>query len=136
VEGNPTSAIFISAILAAGRVHGQRIYFGPTEKSAEAVILNLNIPSFLIGPATNTFNVSLKIYDFKRQLWGAQVTNPALGSSHKNQLQVNGTSTFFTKAQKGDEVTILDGVNAGQIAHISPIANAGASNEHGPSTRH
>jgi hypothetical protein len=127
--GTPPRAMYVSEILGEGRPHGSRAYLGPTEKVAENLLLNLTILNSITDPATNTFNVTLKLYNFKRQLWGAQVTNAALGSSHKNEVQVNGSNTAFAKAQAGDEVTILDGVNAGQIAHIESINNGGTSTE-------
>ncbi len=125
----PTSAQFVSEVLGIGRPHYQRTYFGPTEKAPLAAILNLGILNSSTDPATQTFNVAMKVYDFKRQLWGKAVTNAALGTSHKNQLQVDGSSSSNTDAQVGDEVTILNGVNAGQIAHITLIANAGTNTE-------
>ncbi|HKQ06119.1 MAG TPA: hypothetical protein VJ464_13370 [Blastocatellia bacterium] len=100
---------------------------GSTQKIAEAVVLNLDLNSGVIDPATLTFNVSVKIYNFKRQLWGRQLTNATAGAA--NQIRVDGTSTSYYKAQVGDEVTVLEGANAGQIRHISSIANPGASNE-------
>jgi hypothetical protein len=123
----PTQAMCVSEVLGVGRLHYQRIFFGPTEKIAEAVVLNLGILNSITDPATETFNVALKIYNFKRQLWGKSSTNASL-SNHAT-LQVDGTSSANSKAQVGDEVTILEGVNAGKIAHIIAIANPGASNE-------
>ena len=127
--GTPPRAIYVSEVLGEGRPHGSRTYLGPTEKVAENLLLNLSILNSITDPATKTFNVALKLYNFKRQLWGAQVTNAALGSSHKNQVRVNGSNTAFSIAETGDEVTILDGVNAGQIAHIETITSGGTSTE-------
>jgi len=124
----PTKAQWISEEIGLGRIHYQRVFFGPTSKTAEAVILNLGVLNSITDPATLNFNVSLKIYNFKRQLWGHAVTNASL-SSHNNQVQIDGTSASNYDAQVGDEVTILTGINAGGIAHITAIANDGMSNE-------
>jgi hypothetical protein len=123
----PTRAQLVSEPLGIGRPHYQRVYFGPTEKIAEALILNIGILNSITDPATDTFNVTLKIYNFKRQLWGTQITTASI--SGNNKVQVDGTNTAFSKGVVGDEVTVLDGTNAGQIAHIGSIANAGLSNE-------
>jgi hypothetical protein len=122
-----TRAMWVSEPLGIGRVHYQRVFFGPTDKVAEAVVLNLGILNSITDPATNTFNVALKLYDFKRQLWGKQMTNASITGN--NKLQVDGTSSSYSKAQAGDEVTVLNGTNAGQIAHIASIANAGTNTE-------
>jgi hypothetical protein len=122
-----TRAVYVSEVLGIGRPHYQRVFFGPTDKSAEAVVLNLGVLNSITDPATETFNVALKIYDFKRQLWGKSQTNASITGD--NKLQVDGSSSSNYKAQAGDEVTVLDGLNAGQIAHISSIANPGTNTE-------
>ena len=125
----PASAVLVTEELGLGHVRYTRGgLFGPTDKSAEALILNLAPHNATTDPATLTFNVALKLYNFKRQLWGHAVTNASL-SSNKNKLQIDGTSAANYDAQVGDEVTILEGVNAGAIAHITAIANDGLSNE-------
>lgn len=100
---------------------------GPTQKTAEAVVLNLGLNSATIDPTTLTFNVAVKIYNFKRQLWGRCVTNATAAAG--NKIRVDGTSASNYEAHAGDEVTVLEGNNAGQIAHITSIANSGLSNE-------
>ncbi len=122
-----SSAIHVSEVLGMGRPHYQRVYFGPTEKVPEAVILNLSVLDAATDPQTLTFNCALKIYDFKRPLWGRQITNAA--ASAGNKIRVDGTDATYTKAHVGDEVTVLEGANAGLIAHISSIANAGTNTE-------
>jgi hypothetical protein len=123
----PKSATFVSEVIGIGRPHFQRSYFGPTKKVPEAVILNLGILNSLTDPVSETFTVSLKIYDFKRQLWGKQVTNNVSGAG--NQIRVDGTNASFSIGQVGDEVTVLQGVNAGQIGHIQSITNQGTNAE-------
>jgi hypothetical protein len=123
----PTSALWISEEIGIGRPHYQRTFFGPTDKVAEAVIINLGLLNSITDPATTTFNIALKLYDFKRQLWGAQVTTAQLGAN--NQIRVDGTNTAYSTARVGDEVTILNGLNAGSVAHITSIANGGTNTE-------
>ena len=123
----PITAQFVSEALGIGHPHYQRVYFGPTDKLAEAVVLNLGILNSLTDPVTQTFNVALKIYNFKRQLWGKSQTNAQL--TNKNQLRVDGTNTAHVVAQVGDEVTVLCGENGGLIAHITAIANQGTTTE-------
>lgn len=100
---------------------------GPNQKTAEAVVLNIGLNSGIVDPTTLTFNVAVKIYNFKRQLWGKNVTNATAAAADK--IRVDGTSTSNYKAQVGDEITVLAGPNAGQIRHILSIANNAASNE-------
>jgi hypothetical protein len=73
-----------------------------------------------------TFNVAVKLYAFDRALWGYAATN-ATGTT--TTIRVDGTSSTNYDAQPGDEVTILEGTNAGAIRHITVIANNGATNE-------
>jgi hypothetical protein len=98
-----------------------------TEKIAEAAILNLALSSMKTGVQAITFDVSLKIYNFGRALHGRNVTSGLAASA--SVLPVDGTNTGFWRARVGDEVTILQGANAGQIRHIQSIANEGLSNE-------
>lgn len=112
---------------ATAQYYSEEIGDGVTNKAAEGVVLNIGVQPGAVDPVTLTFNVSLKIYNFKRKLWGTQQTNATAAAA--NQIRVDGTSTSYTKAQVGDEVTVLEGPNAGEIAHISSIANSGASNE-------
>ena len=102
------------------------ILFRAHRQSREAVILNL-ASSARSPPCHRDLHCALKIYDFKRQLWGRQLTNDA--SAAGNLIRVDGTNIAFSKAQVGDEVTVLDGVNAGLVAHITSIANGGRTPE-------
>lgn len=72
-----------------------------------------------------TFNVTAKIYNFKRPLWASSQTNNA--SVTANVLRVNGVG--YTAAQVGDEVTVLEGVNAGLVRHITSISGKGTTGE-------
>ncbi|HKF48321.1 MAG TPA: hypothetical protein VKB38_13245 [Terracidiphilus sp.] len=123
----PTTAQFTSEELGLGRIKYQRVFFGPTDKTLEGIVLNLSILNSTTEHPTLSFNVSVKAYNFKRQLWGHAVTSAQL--TNHNQVQVDWTVTGTAKAQVGDEVTILEGSNAGFIAHITAIANQGLTNE-------
>jgi len=123
----PSTAMFVSEELGLGRIKYQRLYFGPTDKTVEAVVLNLGILNSITDAPAISFNVSLKIYNFKRQLWGHITTSNA--STAYNQLVVDATASGAYDAQVGDEVTILEGNNAGFVAHITAIANEGLSHE-------
>jgi hypothetical protein len=94
------------------------------DKIAEAVKLNLGIKTPTTAVANLTFNVTVKLYNFRRMLWVRAQTNAA--STVENKLKINGT---IFRAQVGDEVTVLTGANAGQIRHITAIANQGTSTE-------
>jgi hypothetical protein len=96
------------------------------KKNAEGLKLSIGISSRIAESApVITFNVTAKIYNFKRPLWGDAQTNAA--SSTADVLKINGS--VFSGAQVGDEVTIVEGVNAGQIRHIASIANPGTNTE-------
>lgn len=128
---NALSKSYIATLSASGSSVAQfvseELGVGSNQKSAEAVILNLGLSSERVAPTTLTFNVAIKIYSFKRQLWGRQQTNATAGAA--NQIRVDGTNANLYNAQIGDEVTVLEGSNAGQVRHITAIANDGASNE-------
>lgn len=112
----PASAHYITEIL------GQ----GSNKKTAQGVKYDFGISSRIAETApVLTFNASVKIYNFKRPLWAQAQTNGA--SATAITVRVNGS--VFTGAQAGDEITILDGVNAGQIRHIASIASGGTSSE-------
>lgn len=127
VEQPPTTAQIVSEEVGLGRIKYQRVFFGPTDKTLEAIVLNLSLLNSATVNPTVTFTVALKAYNFKRQLWGSAVTNATPSSN--NELIIDGTDTTNYSAQTGDEVTILNGKNAGFIAHITAIANQGATNE-------
>jgi hypothetical protein len=117
LNSKPTSAYFISE-----RLGNQ----SPNKKEAEGVKVNMGINSRVIESAPDiTFTLTAKLFNFKRPLWGYAQTNNA--SAAKNTLKIDGT--IFSGAQVGDEVTIAEGINAGQISHITSIANPGLSNE-------
>jgi hypothetical protein len=115
--GSGTAATFIPEI------------FGDSaeEKAAEAVVLNLGVNTVQSFPLPLTFNVAVKVYTFTRQLWGINLTNAV--SVAGNQLRIDGRGSSQTHAQIGDEITILEGLNAGLVAHVNDITNTGLVNE-------
>lgn len=111
---------------------------GNTIKVGEAVLLNLNphhkpidvfaTPVFQ-GVANPNIEIAVKLYDFKRILFRTGITNST--STILNQLRVDGSlrSAISGQVEVGDEVTILQGANAGEIRHITSITNRGTVNE-------
>ncbi|HSY52456.1 MAG TPA: hypothetical protein VLC46_26885 [Thermoanaerobaculia bacterium] len=98
----------------------------PEEKVASAVILNLGLGTVLSSVQNLSFNIAVKLYNFKRPLWGVNVTN---ATDLVTTLRVDGTNASLTRPQIGDEVTILEGLNAGLSRHVTAIAFQGALNE-------
>jgi hypothetical protein len=120
INTNPSSAVHISEQL------GQ----SGNEKVAEGVKWSLGISSHQTLTPAITFDISVKIANARRNLFGWGLTNAMSGSA--NLLQVDGSlssGSGINKAQLGDEVTILEGINAGQVRHISNIANQGTNTE-------
>jgi hypothetical protein len=105
-----------------------RVGAGTNNKIAEGVKLDISAnPRFSALNSSAGYTVALKIYNFKRQLWGYGVTNAA--STSANQLKIDGTATGYNNAQIGDEITMLSGANAGLVRHITSISGAGTSSE-------
>jgi hypothetical protein len=98
-----------------------------TKKIAEGAKVELASNNQLQSPGTLNFDISVKVYDFTRPLWTFG-TQTGAGAA-LNQLTVNGTLAGQNDAQIGDEVTILTGLNAGQIRHITDISGQNTSSE-------
>ncbi|HYK01304.1 MAG TPA: hypothetical protein VE974_06080 [Thermoanaerobaculia bacterium] len=98
-----------------------------TTKQSEAVILSMGVTTVQTFPQVLTFNIAVKVYDYDRQLWGLNLTNDV--SAAGDQLRIDGRGNNSTHAQLGDEITILEGLNAGLVAHVTAIANQGLINE-------
>lgn len=73
------------------------------------------------------FDIAVKIYNFRRQLWGYAQSNGTAPATDK--IAINGTGAGFGNAMVGDEVTILSGVNAGEVRHITAITSQNTSSE-------
>lgn len=101
---------------------------GNNPKYAEALIASVRFsPISSVRYSAHTWTVTAKIYDFKRQLYGFGLTNGASASA--NQIKNSGNIAQYQGAAEGDEVTVLNGANAGEIRHITAIANAGTNTE-------
>ena len=94
------------------------------DKIAEAVRLRLTIDSDETDNPDVTFKVALKIATMRRSIWGIGQTNAVSATAITLKVNQSGSSNA---CRVGDEVTVLDGVNAGQIRHIASIAGAGTS---------
>lgn len=129
-EDTKTGAKYISSISDGSGTRGmfisEPIGQGTTEMAAEAIILNVGPYLGRRNSALFTFDVSVKLYDFKRAIWGIESTTALAGAA--NLLRVNG-STPNVDAQVGDEVTVLEGPNAGEVRQIASIASEGTANE-------
>jgi hypothetical protein len=71
--------------------------------------------------------ISVKIYNFRRQLWAWAVTSGTAAAA--DQLPVSGNLQSFNNAAVGDEVTILSGTNAGEVRHIASISGRNTVSE-------
>lgn len=104
----------------------------PGKKAAASISLEL-APSLLAQSLFQntaeiaTADVSVKIYNFRRQLWAYGYTNAEAPAT--NKLAVSGTVVSFNNAKVGDEVTVLSGLNAGQIRHITAITGRNTTSE-------
>lgn len=115
-------AIYISPVLGVGE----------TQKTAEGFQMNINFEPSIVSAFTipdPILKITVKIANFRRQLFRAISTNAVSGAL--NQLRVEGLSRSAKAGQIeiGDEVIILEGLNAGEVRHIVGIANRGAINE-------
>jgi hypothetical protein len=119
-----------SLVLSGGQIahhYTEILASSATEKSAVGIVLNLGLGTVLSSVQNLTANIAVKLYNFRRPLWGVNVTNAQLVDL--NKIQVNGTNAALTRPAIGDEVTFLEGVNAGLTRHVTNIANSGALNE-------
>ena len=97
-------------------------------KEPEGIILDL-------GYALQNFNVwanpditfTIKIYNFKRPLFCQCITNRL--SPQLDEVAVDATNPDTNQAYVGDEITILEGSNGGEIRHITRISSTGLSDE-------
>jgi hypothetical protein len=100
---------------------------GNNRKTSEGAKLNLGISPQLRFSFPISFNASVKVYNFKRPLW--TYAQQKILSVDLNKITVDGTASGYNEAQVGDEVTVMEGTNAGQTAHITSIAGQGTSTE-------
>lgn len=111
-ESAPSRAYVITNPLAA---NGDK-------KHATGVKLDM---AMLEGGETITAEITVKIASLNRRLWGIQKAKVA-GSS-TSQITVNGT--LFGDVRAGDEITVMEGVNASLMRHIASISGQGTATE-------
>jgi hypothetical protein len=114
---NPAQALLISPQLGTQSLN---------EKVAEGVKLTFGLNTKQTETADMTFDVSVKIANMRKNLWGYVQT--AAISASTITLKVDATAWSY-KASVGDEVIMLDGTNAGSVRHIANITNAGLATE-------
>jgi hypothetical protein len=121
-------ALFNNASPTIATLISPRLGKGANKKVAEGVQVDISaVPKVFSLNSAGSFDVSLKIYNFKRQLWGYGLTNGI--SADEDELRVNGTLSGYNNARIGDEVTVLSGANAGQVRHITDITGQNTSSE-------
>jgi len=100
----------------------------PYKKTAEGIFINLHFARDEYDTYTNpNWAIDVKLYNFRRQLWGWGQTKTA--STSKDELTVDATVSGYNVAEIGDEITILEGLNAGEIRHIASMTGAGTATE-------
>jgi hypothetical protein len=105
---------------------------GDTKKVGEAVIISLNpnySPQYAFATPDPNYKLTLKVYEFNRRLFNYATTNAV--STSLNKLKINGSSrsALSYQVEIGDEVTILDGINASSIKHITAFTGKGTASE-------
>lgn len=117
-ENIPRKSFYITAPLGVGG----------TKKTAEGLIFSL---AFDTVASTHTptpdWKITAKIFDFKKQLWNFSRTS--LASTAANKLLINGSSPNFSCADVGDEVTVVEGVNANETRQVIAVENKGTISE-------
>lgn len=111
-ETTPSSAYVITnPLLATGDA-----------KNATGVKLDM---AALEGGESITADVTVKVAALNRRLWGYQKAK--IAGSQTDQITVNGT--LLGDVSVGDEITIMEGANAGLTRHVSSITGTGTSTE-------
>ncbi len=101
---------------------------GNNKKTAEGLIIDFSFKG--IGDsvfATPNWTIKAKLYNFNRKLWDFAEVN--LAGTAKDKIQVDGSITSRTHTQVGDEITVLQGINAGETKHIISIADIRTNTE-------
>lgn len=99
-----------------------------SKKKAEAIIVDFDFAMMEFKVfADPDWKITLKLYDFSRQLWGYALTKVA--GSVTTQVTVDGTIPTYNVAEVGDELTISQGLNAGSVRHITVVDSAGSDTE-------
>jgi len=119
ISGSANSSIYVSGVIGAQ---------SPVEKKPDKVILNLSHALHDFNAYSDPeWHLYIKLYNFRRPLWGYGIAK--VGGALTTQITVNATLAGYNKAEKGDEITFLEGTNAGLIRHINSISAAGTATE-------
>jgi hypothetical protein len=97
------------------------------EKTAEVVKLELGVDPADRNRTLLSYTASVKVANFKRQLWGFATQKTT--ATDFTSITVDGTINGHNDAEIGDEVTFLEGANAGVVAHITNITGRDSSTE-------
>ena len=98
------------------------------KKRAEGLILSMNFALQDYNAYANPdWKITAKLYNFKRPLWAYGVASST--SSSAIDIPVDGTVAGYNNAEVGDEITVLEGLNAGSIRHIAKIIRKDQANE-------
>ena len=102
---------------------------GSSNKIAEGIKLSLGINSKNYSrPNEMDFTVRVKIASMNKQLHGYGQKTGA--GTDKDRIPIDGSGlSTYQNAEIGDEVTILEGANAGEIRHITQIDDINTANE-------
>ena len=127
--GSPTYHIgtVYAGSSSSGTLVTEPLGTGNNIKYAKAVKLDLGIYDRLANQYPLSFNIAVKVAPQNRQLWNYTQANAT--ASAANKVRVDGSVAVYANAQVGDEVTILNGTNAGEVRHITAIANSGTNTE-------
>ncbi len=124
---NKTLIAQLNDSVAANFSYIVKVGQGDDEKTAEAVKLSVSPDLHYILDGAFTFDLFLKVYNFKGQLFN--YAQQKVTATTYNQLTINSTTWPNLKRNVGDEVTIIQGVNAGQVRHITAITGRGTATE-------
>jgi len=101
---------------------------GDNKKTAEGLLLNFGFDMVNSNYEANpAITIKAGISDCKRQLWNYGQTRAV--STNKKILKVDGSYSSINKAEVGDEITVLEGTNAGESRYLVSIANPGTNTE-------
>jgi len=100
---------------------------GNSLKVPQGIRLSLALDPLATDSRNFSFNIAVKISNMRRVLWG--FAQPKIAGTQLNQITVNGTFTGLNDAQIGDEITVLEGANAGYTGHITAISGQNTSTE-------
>lgn len=123
-------ALFIQSVPSTCNYITEPLGTGLNQQTAEGVKLVLGASQDgLSGSNLFTFNVSVYLYDLHRQLWQYAQVKADSSIGQGSLIKIDGTTANYAEAEVGDEVTFIDGRNAGETRWIASISNQGTANE-------